>query len=288
MKRWLLLSPIPIGVLLLAAGALVLQFAHQAEADIVSGDPLSCSASGGWGDALVVAPDSARTSPATTDTAALSAQCYFVGISLFLDGCSGANPWDLKEDLYVLRYLCYTPAKGWFYSNYAYCIACERDGDSVSDYRYWEVCTWYCEGEWVEWELFAVGDLCPYGSSDSKVRLSWLKHGMTWVDYLAKDHRVRLARQWGSEVEYGPFWDRETEWLGGCSPVVGSGCSGYTTEGTCTGPIITDDATWDACGDVDEWFVEPEFHTYGYVWCNPRPGVKCTTYGIGLDIFWTE
>jgi hypothetical protein len=86
-------------------------------------------------------------------------------------------------------------------------------------------------------------------------------------------------------VEYGPWWDRETEWLGGCSPDPG-GCSGHTTEGTCHGPIYTNDATWDACGDVDERFVDPEFNTYGYIWCIPTPGVECTTYGIRLDVFW--
>lgn len=91
MKRWLLLSLIPIGLLLLAAGALLLQFAGQAEAEIAPGDALSCSASGGSGDALVVAPGSAGRSLETTNTAALSAQCYFVGISSLVDGCGSGD-----------------------------------------------------------------------------------------------------------------------------------------------------------------------------------------------------
>ena len=67
------------------------------------------------GDALVVAPDSAGTSLTTTDSPALSAQCYFAGITRFINGCG-------SRDLYVLRYLCYTPEKGWHYINYAYCL----------------------------------------------------------------------------------------------------------------------------------------------------------------------
>ncbi|MCJ7509923.1 MAG: hypothetical protein MUP14_03430 [Dehalococcoidia bacterium] len=287
MKRWLLLALIPIGLLLLAAGALLLQSAGQAEAKIVSGDSLSCSASGGSGDALVVGPDSAGTSLETTDTAALSAQCYFVGISILADGCVGPNPWDFNQDLWIMRYLCYRPDRGWYYSNYGYCYGCEREGDSVSDYRYWEVCTWWCEGEWVEWELSAVGDLCTYGWSDSEVRLSWLGHGLTWRHYYSGGgHRVRLAPQWGTKVEYGPFWDRETEYLGGCSPDPG-GCWGHTTESICTGPGITDDWTSDACGDVDEWFVDPEFNTYGYIWCIPGAGVDCKTDWVRLDVDWS-
>lgn len=88
-------------------------------------------------------------------------------------------------------------------------------------------------------------------------------------------------------MEYGPFWDRDTQSLGSCFPEVGSGCSGYTTHETCTGPIITDNLTWDACGWVSRAFVDPEFNTYGYIWCVATGGVKCTTYGISLDVDWT-
>jgi hypothetical protein len=126
MKRWLLLSLIPIGVLLLAAGALLLQFADQAEAKIVSGDSLFCPASGGSGDALVVAPDPAGTSLVATDTAALSAECYFVGIAIFRDGCG-------CSDLWVMRYLCYRPDKGWSYKNYGYCLTGEEAGELDPD-----------------------------------------------------------------------------------------------------------------------------------------------------------
>jgi hypothetical protein len=102
MKRWLLLSLIPIGVLLFAAGALLLQSADEAEANIASGDSLSYSPSGGSGDALIVAPDSAGSSLATTDTPALSDQCYFAGIARFPCYAPG---WDL----YALRYLWLQP-----------------------------------------------------------------------------------------------------------------------------------------------------------------------------------
>jgi hypothetical protein len=113
-RKPLLLLLAAITLLAIAGGALLLQPSDQAEARIASSDSLSCSASGGSGDALVVAPDSAGTSLATTDTAPLSAECYFVGISRFIHGCG-------SQDLWVLRYLCYTPAKGWYYANYAYC-----------------------------------------------------------------------------------------------------------------------------------------------------------------------
>ena len=118
MKRWrnpFLLLVAVITLLAIAGGALLLQPSGQAEAGIISGDSLSCSAVDASGDALVVAPDSAGTSLTTTDTAALSATCYFAGITRFPNAC-GSN------DLYVLRYLCYDRAKGWFYVNYAYCV----------------------------------------------------------------------------------------------------------------------------------------------------------------------
>jgi len=118
MKTWrkpLLLLVAAITLLAIAGGALLLQPSGQAEAGIISGDSLSCSAAGAATDALVVAPDSAGTSLTTTDTTAVSAQCYFVGITRFPNGCGNQN-------LYVLRYLCYNPAQGWYYVNYAYCM----------------------------------------------------------------------------------------------------------------------------------------------------------------------
>ncbi len=42
-------------------------------------------------------------------------QCYFAGITRFPNYCG-------NQDLYVPRYLCYTPEKGWFYINYYYCL----------------------------------------------------------------------------------------------------------------------------------------------------------------------
>jgi hypothetical protein len=104
-----------ITVLSIVGGALLLQSSDQAEAGVISGDSLSCSAVSAPGDALVAASDSTGTALTTTDTAALSAQCYFAGITRFPDGCG-------TRDLYVLRYLCYDPAKGWYYVNYMYCM----------------------------------------------------------------------------------------------------------------------------------------------------------------------
>jgi len=113
-RKLALLLVAAIALLAIAGGALLLQHSGPAEAGIIPSDSLSCSASGGSGDALVVAPELAGTSLATTDTAALSAECYFVGISIFRGGCG-------NQDLWVLRYLCYTPSKGWHYVNYGYC-----------------------------------------------------------------------------------------------------------------------------------------------------------------------
>ncbi|KPK47794.1 MAG: hypothetical protein AMJ77_01900 [Dehalococcoidia bacterium SM23_28_2] len=115
MRIWrlpLLLVVAVIALLAIAGGALLLQPSDEAEAKIIPGDSLSCNASG---EALVVASDSAGTSLTTTDTAALSATCYFAGITRFPNGCGG-------DDLYVLRYLCYEPGRGWFYANYMYCL----------------------------------------------------------------------------------------------------------------------------------------------------------------------
>ncbi len=118
MRIWrmpLLLLVAAIAFLAIAGGALLLQSSDEAEAGIIPADSLSCTASGGSADALVVASDSTGTSLTTTDGAALSAQCYFAGITRFPNGCG-------NQDLYVLRYLCYDPARGWFYVNYMYCM----------------------------------------------------------------------------------------------------------------------------------------------------------------------
>jgi len=118
MRKWrnpLLLLVAVITLLAIAGGAFLLQPADEATAGIVSGDSLSCSTVGASGDALIVSADSAGTSLTTTDTTALSAQCYFAGITRFIDGCG-------NQDLYVLRYLCYSSENGWYYVNYAYCL----------------------------------------------------------------------------------------------------------------------------------------------------------------------
>ena len=111
MKRWLLLSLLPIALLLLAAGALALQSSDEAQAGTISGDPIACSATTDSG-ALVSSVDG--TALASTDEALLSAKCYMVGIDIFPGGCG-------SDDLYVLRYLCYQAGRGWYYTNYWYC-----------------------------------------------------------------------------------------------------------------------------------------------------------------------
>lgn len=114
MKRWLLLSLLPIALLLLAVGALALQSSDEAQAGVISGDSAACAAvhTDVDGGALVSSVDGATLS--SSDEALLSAKCYMVGVSIFPGGCG-------SRDLYVLRYLCYDPAKGWYYVNYWYC-----------------------------------------------------------------------------------------------------------------------------------------------------------------------
>jgi len=111
MKRWLLLSLLPIALLLLAVGALALQSSDEAQAGTISGDPVACAADASAG-ALVSSVDG--PSLASSDDALLAAKCYLVGIDVIRSGCG-------SDDLYILRYLCYDPAKGWYYVNYWYC-----------------------------------------------------------------------------------------------------------------------------------------------------------------------
>jgi hypothetical protein len=110
MKRWLLLSLLPIALLLLAVGALALQSSDEAQAGTISGDPIACSATDS-GDLVTSVEGASFTS---SEDALLAAKCYMVGIDRFPGGCG-------SRDLYVLRYLCYDPAKGWYYVNYWYC-----------------------------------------------------------------------------------------------------------------------------------------------------------------------
>ena len=112
MKRWLLLSLLPIALLLLAVGALALQSSDEAGA--VAGDSAACAAlhTDVDGGALVSSVDGLSLS--SSSDALLAAKCYLVGIDRFIGGCGG-------DDLYVLRYLCYEPGRGWYYVNYWYC-----------------------------------------------------------------------------------------------------------------------------------------------------------------------
>jgi len=114
MKRWLLLSLLSIALLLLAAGALALQSSSEAEAGVISGDSAACAALHSNVDSGALVSSVDGPSLGSSDEALLAAKCYLVGVSVFPGGCVG-------DDLYVLRYLCYDPAKGWYYVNYWYC-----------------------------------------------------------------------------------------------------------------------------------------------------------------------
>jgi len=111
MKRWLLLSLLPIALLLLAVGALAFQSSHEAGA--VAGDSATCAALHTDVDGGALVSSVAGPSVSSSD-ALLAAKCYLVGIDRFIGGCGG-------DDLYVLRYLCYEPGRGWYYVNYWYC-----------------------------------------------------------------------------------------------------------------------------------------------------------------------
>jgi hypothetical protein len=113
MKRWLLLSLLPIALLLLAVGALSLRSSDEAQAGAISGNPVACAAQDADG-ALVTSVDG--SSLTSSENAALAASCYFVGIDVFRSGCGG-------DDLWIMRYLCYDKTKGWYYVNYFFCRA---------------------------------------------------------------------------------------------------------------------------------------------------------------------
>ncbi len=109
----------PVAFVLIAAALLLLLPSGSAQAGVMSGDSVSCGAATGDAstpvDAMVLASDSAETSLGATTDPALSAQCFFVGITIFEDGCG-------NQDLWVLRYLCYDPVNGWRYVNYHFCV----------------------------------------------------------------------------------------------------------------------------------------------------------------------
>ena len=110
MKRWLLLSLLALAVLLLSVAVISLRSSDEAQAGAVSGDPVaSCAADDG---ALVTSVDGASLT--SSANAALAADCYFVALPVFENGCG-------NQDLWIMRYLCYTPQKGWYYVNYFFC-----------------------------------------------------------------------------------------------------------------------------------------------------------------------
>jgi hypothetical protein len=217
-----------------------------------------------------------------------STKCYFVGISRFPDLCGCG-------DLYVLRYLCYDPARmnnghnGWYYVNYWYCeTCCGKWSRGRNDARTWTRCTqWYCRSEWVEWRLWATDDGCRWGQG--MLGLDWLSHGTTWFDYFSRDHEVALFPQWSTDVEHGSSGHRVTDSLGGYMPYgPGYGGSyGYTTDTSgCHEPGITDDLTEDNCGHVGQAYVDPLFTTTGFMWCYESPGTWCDPSMTPLDIAW--
>ena len=83
----------------------------EVQAGAVSGDPVACAAQDAGG-ALVTSVDG--TSLTSSDNAALAASCYFVAMPVFEGGCG-------SQDLWIMRYLCYTKQKGWYYVNYFFC-----------------------------------------------------------------------------------------------------------------------------------------------------------------------
>jgi hypothetical protein len=112
MKRWLLLSLLPIALLLLAVGALALQSSDEAGA--VAGNTTACAALHTDLDSGALVSSVDGSSLSSNSDPLLAAKCYMVGISVFPGGCG-------SDDLYVLRYLCYEPGRGWYYVNYWYC-----------------------------------------------------------------------------------------------------------------------------------------------------------------------
>jgi len=114
MKRWLLLSLIPIALLLLAAGVLSLQSSGEAQAGAISGDSAACAAV--HTNSLVSSVDSAGPSLGSGE-ASLAASCYLAKITVYNPpgGCG-------NQSLWILRYLCYDSNKGWYYASYWYCV----------------------------------------------------------------------------------------------------------------------------------------------------------------------
>jgi len=115
MKRWL-----PIALLLLAAGALALQSSGETRAGAISGDSVACAAlhTDVDGGALV------------SSDALLATKCYLVGFDVLRGGCG-------CSDLWILRYLCYSPANGWYYRNYWYCDAPDPNAGGELDPGGW-------------------------------------------------------------------------------------------------------------------------------------------------------
>jgi hypothetical protein len=114
MKRWLLLSLLPIALLLLAAGALTLQSSDEAQAGAISSDSAACAAVHTDVDSGALVSSVDGSSLTSSDEALMAAKCYLVGIDVLRGGCG-------SDDLWILRYLCYDPGKGWYYVNYWYC-----------------------------------------------------------------------------------------------------------------------------------------------------------------------
>jgi hypothetical protein len=224
MKRRLLLSLVPIALLLLAAGVLAPQSSGEAQGGAVRGDSAGCAAAhtNVDGGALVSSVDSAGPSLAS-DQALLAAQCYFAGITRFPYRCGG-------DDLYVLRYLCYDPAKGWFYVNYAYCMPAPPCRDTVQtstsqcrtheygglfDVRfdcYGRVV--YCANlqdyvtiNWVELAMRVTSATEPLDCQGTEMGRRSLQHGEIYVVNKAAPFPLNVGDGWRGSIV---FWDNQT------------------------------------------------------------------------------
>lgn len=170
MKRRLLLSLLSIGLLLLAAGVLALQSSGEVQGGAVRGDSAAPAAVHTQVDrgALVSSVDSAEPS-LVSDQALLAAKCYFAGITRFPAGCR----WD---DLYVLRYLCYSPAKGWFYVNYMYCAASPSCLDTVQTLT--SQCRTHEYGDLFDVRFDCYGRVVYCNNLQDYVTINWVELGM--------------------------------------------------------------------------------------------------------------
>jgi hypothetical protein len=213
---------------------------------------------------------------------------------------------EYKFVLYRARYHCYAPAYlGVLPLEVELCVSAasgshcldkprnliifeppyERRYDMNDDAREWAYCAGGCLYEWVDWELYAERDTW---TSASLTALGWLRHGIKWLWYWSHDHVVDLYPEWGTDVDHGYMGQRGTEELGGYMPGIGGGSYGYTTDTAGCHSGMSDHLVADNCGHVRRAFVDPQFTTFGYMWCREYPGTSCSPLGVRLEIVWTR